>query len=67
MAIRTLTCCICGSYAGRYAQHWNRDTGFGICQSCAAIESKKLPSEEMTENYGQEGLNYGEVENWEHG
>lgn len=26
--LRHLTCCCCGSYAGRFHQWWNRDTGY---------------------------------------
>lgn len=31
---RNLTCNCCGESAGRFAQWWNRDTGFGQCGRC---------------------------------
>lgn len=39
MTARQLTCSVCGAGAGRWAQHWNRDTGYGICAACAATEA----------------------------
>ena len=34
MTVRRMQCCCCGSDAGRWAQWWNRDTGYGICRRC---------------------------------
>ena len=55
--IKTLRCCVCdASTKGR--QWFNRDTGYGICSSCAASEKAKLLPEEMKSNYGIEGTHY---------
>jgi hypothetical protein len=35
MATRNLECNCCGSSAGRFAQWWNRDTGYGQCGACS--------------------------------
>lgn len=51
-----LTCCVCGDYAGRWTQHWNRDTGYGICRRCVD-ESPETP-DEIRNLYGVEGVNY---------
>lgn len=55
---RHLTCCVCSDPAGRWAQHWNRDTGWGICTRCAAEQSGKETPERMAELYGLPGVNY---------
>ena len=55
---RNLTCCVCGADAGRWAQHWNRDTGYGICPRCVATQSAKETSEAMARLYGQPGVNH---------
>jgi hypothetical protein len=53
----TLDCCCCGGYVkGR--QWWNRDTGYGICPSCAEWISKRETPETMRNNYGVEGVHY---------
>ena len=56
--VRTLTCCCCGeSTKGR--QWHNRDTGFGLCESCATwIEGRGTGSEEMRSLYGEAGIHY---------
>ena len=53
-----LDCCVCGAYAGFFTQHWNRDTGYGICAKCAAEQSQKEPPERMANLYGEPGVNY---------
>ena len=54
-----MTCCACGENAGRFAQHWNRDTGFGVCRGCVARQRGSGVSEaELLELYGVEGVNY---------
>lgn len=58
MSTTTLTCCVCGEPAGRWQQHWNRDTGWGICPTCAIEQAKREPPERMAERYGQPGVNY---------
>lgn len=61
MSIRDLTCCVCGGDAGRHQQHWNRDTGYGICARCAAEESGRSTPEEMVSRYGTPGRNYEQL------
>ena len=56
--IRPLTCCCCGERTiGR--QWWNRDTGFGLCQSCAKwIRTRGTGPQDMHSLYGDEGYHY---------
>ena len=57
--IRRLECCVCGEYAGRFEQHWNRDTGFGICRKCVDwVKSRGETDSEILDLYGVEGVNY---------
>lgn len=58
MTTRHLTCCVCSAPAGRWQQHWNRDTGWGICPPCAAEQAGTETPERMVELYGQPGVNY---------
>src|SRR5262245_19341125 len=58
MTYRKLTCCICGEDAGRWQQHWNRDTGWGVCRACVERESAANSAQDMIDLYGQEGINY---------
>jgi len=58
MRLKDLTCCVCGGAAGRFAQHWNRDTGYGICARCAAEEAGQSTPEELVSRYGTPGVNY---------
>lgn len=55
---RRLTCCVCGQDAGIHEQHWNRDTGFGICSRCVNEEMKCMTAEEIKSCYGVKGINY---------
>ena len=57
-SIRTLTCCCCGEYT-RGRQWWNRDTGYGLCPSCAdwLADGRETP-EEMRNRYGERGTHY---------
>jgi len=56
---RRLTCCVCGCDAGRWEQHWNRDTGFGICPECVAWLKDRGETDETLRNaYGVAGVNY---------
>lgn len=65
---RHLTCCCCGEYAGYYSQHWNRDTGFGICRGCfdkqagrykeGSLANACYSPDEMRSAYGIEGINF---------
>jgi len=57
-AKRRLTCCCCGqSTIGR--QHWNRDTGFGLCDDCIELCHRSMTDEDMQSCYGKLGYNYG--------
>lgn len=58
MTKRHLTCCVCAADAGYFEQHWNRDTGYGICARCAAEEAGKSTPEELVSRYGAPGVNY---------
>jgi hypothetical protein len=53
-----MNCCVCGAYAGRWQQHWNRDTGYSICPPCAAEEAGRLDPKELVSLYGTPGVNY---------
>ncbi len=57
-APRTLTCCCCGgSTLGR--QWWNRDTGYGLCDTCAQeLPTRGTTPEEMHQLYGKAGIHY---------
>ena len=60
--VRRLTCACCGDDAGRWAQWWNQDTGFGICARCVAWimgRETEASAEEITRLYGIEGVNWG--------
>jgi hypothetical protein len=60
MTVRNLTCCCCGARAGRWQQHWNRDTGFGVCADCVEGMRKRGTTEaEIADCYGKEGVNWG--------
>lgn len=55
-----LTCCCCGESAGKWKQHWNRDTGYGICAKCVTwARSRGETEDEITSLYGTEGKNWG--------
>ena len=58
-----LTCCVCSGDAGRWQQHWNRDTGYGVCLSCIKWQRGRRMSEtEIADLYGAEGINWGKTE-----
>lgn len=56
--IHHLTCCICGEEAGKFEQHWNRDTGWGVCPRCVSEQAVKESPDEIQFNYGKVGVNY---------
>ncbi|WP_408953158.1 hypothetical protein [Lysobacter sp. Hz 25] len=57
---RNLQCACCGNYAGRWEQHWNQDTGYGVCASCVEwISSRGETVESIVQTYGSEGVNWG--------
>jgi hypothetical protein len=55
-----LTCAVCGDNAGRWKQHHNRDTGYGVCKSGVEwlINVRHASDAEMKNNYGIAGVNY---------
>lgn len=56
---RQMKCSVCGDYAGKYEQHPNRDTGWGLCRRCADwLEAKGYDEKEMKELYGTPGIHY---------
>jgi hypothetical protein len=59
---RNLTCTCCGAHAGRWEQHWNQDTGYGLCARCRDwIWERNHPGTPQTEferTYGKPGVNY---------
>lgn len=60
MKKRHMSCCVCGNDAGQWQQHWNRDTGFGVCTYCVTWLRGSGESEaEILSNYGKEGINWG--------
>lgn len=62
---RHLKCCVCGESAGRWEQHWNRDTGWGICRKCVDWQATRETPEELESYYGKEGVNYAPKETTE--
>lgn len=60
--IKRLTCCVCGSET-RGRQWWNRDTGYGLCESCAdspriIAEIKLAEFDGAAPYYGVRGVHY---------
>lgn len=56
---RNLECACCGESAGRWQQHWNRDTGYGVCRKCIDwMLSRGTSVDEIKDSYGIEGVNY---------
>lgn len=63
MAIRRLECCVCGGDAGRWAQWWNRDTGYGVCVECVRrLRARGTDEATIRQDYGVEGVNFGKPE-----
>ena len=63
--VRRLECAVCGNDAGRWRQHWNRDTGYGVCRKCIdwLRRTNRATEDEIADNYGVEGVNFeGPVE-----
>lgn len=59
MTKRYMKCSVCGAAAGHWEQHWNRDTGWGVCRACVDwLAGRGLTAEEMKSDYGTEGVNY---------
>lgn len=65
--LRRLTCACCGEPAGRWAQWFNQDTGYGICLRCVTWfrqdimknGERRQSEEEIKSYYGIEGQNWG--------
>lgn len=57
---RRMTCCCCGERVpGIWHQHWNRDTGYGICAGCVSWQmSRGTSAAEIADLYGIAGINY---------
>jgi hypothetical protein len=53
-----MTCCVCGGDAGFCKQHYNRDTGYGICPRCVAEEAATNTPEHLRSMYGTAGVHY---------
>jgi len=69
--VRRMTCSCCGSYAGHFAQHANRDTGYGMCRPCIEWVQKPRGKHQLGETaaelldlYGIEGTHYATQEQW---
>ena len=61
MTVRRMECNCCGGDAGRWEQHPNRNTGYGMCVPCIKWVRKRGMSEaEILDLYGKEGVNWGE-------
>jgi hypothetical protein len=54
---KTLTCSCCGAVT-RGRQWWNRDTGYGLCRSCADWLATREPAETVQFCYGTRGVHY---------
>lgn len=60
---RYLSCCVCGSDAGRHAQWHNRDTGYGICRGCIVwLRGRGTTEAEIRDLYGVEGVHFAAPE-----
>lgn len=58
-SMKQLKCAVCGAFAGRFHQHANQDTGWGICRPCVdRLHLRGYDPEEMRFLYGIEGHNY---------
>lgn len=57
---RQLTCTCCGGDAGRWQQHWNQDTGYGLCPGCRdwIWNRGTKDRDEFERTYGKPGTNY---------
>lgn len=56
--MKRLTCGCCGE-AALGKQHWNQDTGFGLCARCVpVIANNPRAGEEELRGYGTAGVNY---------
>lgn len=51
-------CCLCGADAGKHAQHFNRDFGYGICGKCVDAELSSVGIDSVLSCYGLPMLHY---------
>lgn len=59
---RYLVCAVCSQNAGHWAQHDDRDDGWGLCEACALrLPASGTTAEEMARCYGIAGVNYAIV------
>lgn len=55
---RHLRCACCDGDAGHFKQHWNQDTGYGLCARCVDLCARGTTPEEFLSRYGVEGVNW---------
>lgn len=55
--IKSLSCCCCGETT-RGRQHWNSDTGFGLCVACVDYCARGETPESFASCYGVRGVHY---------
>jgi len=56
--MKTLICNCCGNYT-RGKQWWNRDEGYGICESCGAEQVERYGLESVEFDNGKKGVHWG--------
>lgn len=63
---RSLNCNCCGGRAGRHKQHWNQDTGYGICRPCVLkwYRGKAHTDADIEQLFGKEGVSWANAEQW---
>jgi len=55
--VKRLICSCCGTYTtGR--QWFNRDSGYGLCETCADWIAKRESPAAMESAYGKRGIHY---------
>lgn len=57
---KPLICCCCGGDAPTREQWWNRDTGYGLCGTCARMIQARpdYDADDFRRNYGDEGIHW---------
>lgn len=63
--VTSMTCAVCGDYAGMFEQWHNRDKGYGVCAECVDwLQTKRqVPPEEIKRHYGEAGVHYSKPVN----
>lgn len=54
-------CTCCGGEAGQWAQWWNQDTGYTVCESCLELCGGGQTPGDFTLCYGQPGEHYARL------